>query len=173
MANNGLIIIGAGVYSTVAKEIAEDMACFGKIVFVDDRRDMTPDGSPVIGTSEDLKRLSKEYRNVVVAIGNAGSKLAIIEKIKNETDLNIVSLISPKAHVSASAKVMPGCIIEPMAVLNSFCSLGEGCIISAGAVVNHTCVCGDGVHVDCNATVSGCSQVPSKLKIESGDVYSK
>ena len=171
MVNNGLIIIGAGVYSTVAKEIAEDMACFGKIVFVDDRRDVTPDGSSVVGVTEDLKELSKEYRNVVVAIGNPKSKLAILKKIKQETDLNIVSLISPKAHVSASAKVMPGCIIEPMAVVNSFCSLGEGCIISAGAVVNHTCVCGDGVHVDCNATVSGCSCVPSMLKIESGDVY--
>ena len=171
MANGGLIIIGAGVYSTVAKEIAEDMACFSEIVFVDDRRSETPDGSKVVCTVNDLKALSKNYRNVVVAIGNAKSKLAILERIKQETDLNIVSLISPKAHVSKSAKVMPGCVIEPMAVVNPLCSLGEGCIISAGAVVNHMCVCGDGVHVDCNATVSGCSHVPSMLKIESGDVY--
>lgn len=173
MANNGLIIIGAGVYSTVAKEIAEDMACFGKIVFVDDRRDVTPDGSPVVGTSDDLKKLSKEYRNVVVAIGDPKSKLAFIEKIKQETDLNIVSLISPKACVSPSAKIMPGCVIEPMAIINPLSSLGFGCIVSAGAVVNHMCVCGDGVHIDCNATVSGCSHVPSMLKIESGDVYYK
>ncbi len=171
MANNGLIIIGAGVYSTVAKETAEDMACFSKIIFVDDRCNVTPDGSHVIGTSEDLKELSKEYRNVAVAIGDGKVRLAILEKIKLETDLNIVSLISPKAHVSSSAKVMPGCIIEPMAVVNPLCRLGVGCIVSAGAVINHSSVCGDCVHIDCNATVASCSNVPAKVKVESGKVF--
>lgn len=42
--NNNLLIVGAGIYSVVAREIAEDMGCFDKIGHVDDSRSETPDG---------------------------------------------------------------------------------------------------------------------------------
>ena len=171
--NKNLLIVGAGIYAVVASEIAVDMGFFDGIDFVDDEKKETPTGVQVVGTTHDLKKLSIQYDNIVVAIGNPAVRLALVERIKAETSYQIVSLISPRAYISPSAQVKQGCIVEPIAVVQSGCVIGEGCIISSGAVVNHASICGDGVHVDCNATVEGDCIVPAGLKICSGEVFRK
>lgn len=168
-----LLIIGAGIYGLVAKEIAESMGCFLRIDFVDDSAKEAPDGTLVIGTTQDLAELSKRYANVVVAVGNPEVRQKLIRFIEEETLLRLVTLVSPKAYVSPSAQIGKGCIVEPMAVVHTGCLLGKGCLICAGAVVNHGAMCGDWVQVDCNATVAGNTVVPSGMKIASGTVYEK
>lgn len=172
MIKGNLLIIGAGSYALVAAEIAEDMGCFDKIAFVDDRIKTLRNGTPVVGTTQDIARLAGEYCHIIVAIGNPQIRLSLIEKVKNTTTSNIPALISSKAYVSPTAKVMSGCIIEPMAVVQTSCVLEEGCIISAGAVINHESTCCRGVHVDCNGTVAAYARVPEGTKICSGEVYS-
>ena len=171
--NQNLLIVGAGIYGVVAKEIAESMKCFDKIAFVDDRAKTTPNGIEVIGTTEDIDNLAGEYNNVIVAIGNPEVRLSLIRKLEEETPCRIVSLVSPYAYVSPSAQIMKGSIIEPMAVIHTGSVIAVGCIISAGAVVNHASMCCDGVHVDCNATVAGMTLVPAGTKIKSGEVYDR
>lgn len=168
-----LLIVGAGIYGLVAKEIAESMGCFLRIDFVDDSAKETPDGTPVIGTTQDLPELPKRYANVVVAIGNPSVRQKLIQFIEEETLLRLVTLISPKAFVSPSAQIDAGCIIEPMAVVHAGCVLGKGCLVCAGAVINHASLCGDCVQVDCNATVAGNTVVPGGMKIASSTVYEK
>ncbi len=68
--NKNLLIVGAGIYGVVAKEIAESMGCFEKIAFADDNAKTTPNGISVIGTTKDIENLVCDYYNVVVAIGN-------------------------------------------------------------------------------------------------------
>ena len=58
--NQNLLILGAGVYGRVAKEIAESMGVFGKIAFIDDNAKTTPNGSPVIGRFSDVEPLASE-----------------------------------------------------------------------------------------------------------------
>ena len=169
--NQNLLIIGAGIYGILAKEIAESMGIFNKIGFVDDHAMRTPDGVPVIGTTKDLDILSAEYGHVVVAIGNPSVRKRLIRMIEEETSLELEILISPKAYVAPSAQLGKGCILEPMSVVHTGCILGKGCLVCAGAVVNHASVCGDCVQVDCNATVAGNTTVPSDIKITSGMVY--
>lgn len=171
MANGNLLIVGAGAYALLAAEIAADMGCFGKIAFVDDTIKTMKNGTQVVGTTRDIKRLAGEYSHIVVAIGNPKIRLSFLDEIQKETTCQIPALISPRAYVSPSAKVMSGCIIEPMAVIHTACVLEEGCIISAGAVINHESVCGRGVHVDCNGTVMGYVCVPAETKVCSGEVY--
>ena len=168
--NKNLLIVGAGVYGLVAKEIAESLGCFERIAFVDDKAKIAPDGTETVGRVSDIKNLVSEYGNVIVAIGNPEVRLGIIERIA-ELPCKTVSLVSPLAYVSYSAQLGTGCIIEPMAVVHTKCVLGIGCIVSAGAVINHDSTCCDGVHVDCNATVEGYSLVPTGKKIHSGEVY--
>lgn len=171
--NQNLLIIGAGIYGLVAKEIAESMGCFLQIDFVDDGAKKTPDGTPVIGTTHDLVALSRGYANVVVAIGNPEARQKLICFIEEETLLRLVPLISPRAYVSPSAQIGKGCIVEPMAVVHTGCVLGKGSLICAGAVVNHGAMCGDCVQVDCNAVVAGNTVVPGGIKVASGTVYEK
>jgi len=169
--DGNLLIVGAGVYALVTAEIAEDMGCFGKIAFVDDKVKTLQNGAPVVGTTRDIGSLAGEYSHIVVAIGNPEVRLSLLDRIRKETAFQIPALISPRAYVSPAAKIMDGCIVEPMAVVHTGCVLEEGCIISAGAVVNHESTCRRGVHVDCNGTVAGYMCVPAKTKIFSGEVY--
>jgi len=168
-----LLIVGAGIYGLVAKEIAISMGRFLQIDFVDDGAKATPDGTKVIGTTKDFAALSNRYDNVVIAIGNPEVRQKLIRFVEEETSLQLVTLVSPKAHVSSSAQLGKGCIIEPMAVVHTGCILGKGCLVCAGAVVNHASLCGNCVQVDCNATVAGNTSVPSGTKIPSGTVYEK
>ena len=66
--NQNLLIVGAGIYGVVAKEVAESMNCFEEIDFVDDHAKATPNGVPVIGTTADLDELATDYRYSIVAI---------------------------------------------------------------------------------------------------------
>lgn len=168
--NKNLLIIGAGVYGMVAKEIAESMGCFGKISFIDDERKLASNGEKVIGTTKDVEELIINYKNVIVAIGNPEVRIMLLHKLEEE-GFNVVTLVSPRAYVAPSATVMKGCIVEPMAVVHSGCVLATGCIVSAGAVVNHASTCYDGVHIDCNATVEGYTLVPAATKVNSGTVF--
>ena len=169
--NNNLLIVGAGIYGVLAKEIAESMRCFDKIDFIDDNAEVTPNGIAVKGKFCDLLDFSDEYQNIIVAIGNPKFRCELTEKIERGTKYNIATLVSPQAYVSPSAEIAVGCIIEPMAVVHTKCVLSRGCIVSAGAVVNHAARCGEFVHVDCNATVSGYCMVPAATKVFSGTVY--
>jgi len=169
--NRNLLIIGAGIYGLVAKEIAEDMGCFDHIAFVDDGANAAPDGTPVVGTSKELVSLSNEYAYTVVAIGNPAVRQMLLQTIENETLLQLAVLVSPKAYVSPSAQLGQGSIIEPMSVVHAGCVLGKGCLVCAGAVVNHAALCGDCVQVDCNATVAGNTVVPGGTKVNSNTVY--
>ncbi len=171
--NKNLLIVGAGIYGVVAKEIAESMNCFEKIDFVDDNRKETLNGIKVIGTCADIENLAATYNNIIVAIGNPEVRLSLLKKIEEETPCRIVTLVSPRAYVSPSAQIMKGSIIEPMAVIHTGAVIAVGCIISAGAVINHASMCCDGVHVDCNATVAGMTLVPAGMKIKSGEVYDR
>lgn len=171
--NKNLLIIGAGVYGLIAYEIAKSMNCFEKIDFVDDEKDATPNGMPVVGKIKDIYELNCQYSYVIVAIGNPDTRLFLLKKVEEETSFRIATLLSPKAYVAPSAQIFDGSIIEPMSVIHALSVIAKGCIISAGAVVNHASMCCDGVHVDCNATVAGMTLVPARTKIKSGEVYDR
>jgi len=171
--NKNLLIVGAGIYGIVAKEIAESMNCFEKIAFVDDEKETTPNGIEVIGTTADLDELATEYSNIIVAIGNPKARLSLINRIEEELPYATATLVSPQAYIAPSAQVYYGSIIEPMAVVHTGVIISKGCIISAGAVVNHASMCCDVCHIDCNATVAGQTVVPAGTKVESGVVFKK
>lgn len=166
-----LLIIGAGIYGLVAKEIAQSMGCFDRIAFVDDQAKEAPDGLSVIGTTADLPKLRDTFGSVAVAIGNPGVRLALLDRLAQQKQYRIERLLSPRAYIAASATVAEGCIVEPMAVVHALAVLDRGCLVSAGAVINHAARCQAAVHVDCNAVVPGMVVVPAQTKVGSGSVF--
>jgi acetyltransferase-like isoleucine patch superfamily enzyme len=93
-----LLIIGAGQYGMVAREIAESMKCFERIDFVDD---VYPSA---VGKICDIEKLIHEYDSAVVAIGNSKLRLNLIKRLC-EIGYEVPSLIHEKAYVSPSAKI--------------------------------------------------------------------
>lgn len=130
MTNKNLLILGAGQYGQVVKEIAEETGCFDKISFLDDNSEQA------IGKIDEYEDFVSEYSYAVVAIGNAELRLDYIQKLE-EACYRVAVLVSPRAYISKSAQLMKGTIVEPMAVVNANSTVAIGVFVCAGAVVNH------------------------------------
>lgn len=152
-----LLIIGAGQYGMVAKEIAESMKCFEKIDFVDDASDIA------VGKLGDIEKLIHEYDSAVVAIGNSELRLNLIKRLC-EIGYEVPTLIHEKAYVSPSAKIGMGCFIEPLAVVHTEVVVETGCIISAGVILNHNSVIHVGCHINCGSVVMARAEIDAKTR---------
>ena len=161
---NNLLILGAGQFGLMVKEIAESMECFDKIDFLDDKSELA------VGKLCDYANFLREYRYAVVAIGNPEIRLSYIQKLE-EACFIVAIIASPRAYIAPSAQIMKGSIIEPMAVVQANSVVAIGSIISSGAVVRHNAFVGDVCHVDCNAVVMSGSVGPAKTKAEACTVY--
>jgi len=162
--NNNLIILGAGQYGMVVKEIAEAMGCFDKIDFLDDNNGIA------IGKFDDYKKFAADYTKAAVAVGNPEVRRERIE-ILNAAGFDVVALIHPKSCVSPSAEISKGCIIEPFAVIQTFAKLGTGVIICAGSVVGHNSYVEDVCQLDIGSTVKPNSVLRKGTKLEAGCVF--
>lgn len=158
-SKENLLIIGAGQYGQVAREIAESMNCFDKISFLDDNN------PKAVGKMADYEKFVMDYEYAIVAIGNSALRLEFTEKLRI-AGYQIAKLISPMAYISPSSVIREGCIVEAMTVVNTEAELNECCFISAGAVVNHNSVLKKGCHINCHATVSSNAVVEAGQKID-------
>jgi acetyltransferase-like isoleucine patch superfamily enzyme len=163
---SNLLILGAGQYGAVAKEVAESLGVFNKISFLDDNNDKA------IGKLCEYEKFVGEYPNAFVAIGNADVRLEYIQKLE-EACFNVVILVSPKAYVSPSAQLMKGTIVEPMAVVNANSTICKGVFVCAGAVVNHNSFVGDVCQLDCGSVVGSNVILPAKTKLKYNEVFDK
>lgn len=162
-SKDNLLIIGAGQYGQVAREIAESMGCFDKISFLDDNSPKS------VGKIADYEKFIIDYEYAIVAIGNSALRLEFTEKLRIAGYL-IAKLISPMAYISPSSVIREGCIVEAMSVINTEAEIDECCFISAGAVVNHNSIIKKGCHINCHATVSSNAVVEEKMKLDYGQI---
>lgn len=161
--NKNLLILGAGQYGMVVREVAEDMGCFEKIDFLDDNNEVA------IGKLADYEKFCFKYRYAIVAIGDTEVRLAWIQRLE-EACYTVAIIVSPKAYISPTAQLMKGTIVEPMAVVHANAVVAIGCIISAGTVVNHDAFVGDACHCDCNSVVMAGTLVLAGTKVQCGEV---
>lgn len=164
--NNNLLILGAGGYGHVVREIAEDTGIFDKIDFLDD-------SSPLaIGKFGDAEKFLKGYPNAVVALGNAELRLGYIEKLR-AAGFQIPAIISPKAYVSNPAKIGNGTIVEPFSAVNANSEVGIGVLLRCGSVIDHNAKVGDFCYIDCGVVVKANNSVGFKIKIAANSVVEK
>lgn len=161
--NKDLLILGAGQYGMVAKEIAESMNEFSHIDFLDDNNPIA------IGKLNEYEKFSSEYHAAVVAIGNSELRLEMIEKLV-QCGYDVPVLIHSNAYVSPSASVGIGSFIEPMCVIHTGVMIGTGCIISAGTIVNHNAIVSDGCHLNCGTIVKARAVIESNIRTDYGKI---
>ena len=159
-----LLIIGAGQYGYVARDVAASTGMYETVDFADDQSE-----AALYTVQEALKR-GNEYRYAFVAIGSSEARERLTGAFAS-AGFKIARLISPKAWVSEGAELGEGCIVEPMAVVNNGAVLGRGTFVCAGAVVNHNAVVGSFCQCDCNCTVAARASVPDGIKISCGTFY--
>lgn len=154
-----LLILGAGQYSTVAKEIAEAMGMFDEIEFLDDN------SKAAVGKIKDIDKL--EYDAAFIAIGNP----EVREKLAYRVGEKLFALIHPKSMVSPSAVVGKGCIIEAGAVVGSHAEIGIATIVMSNVVVGHDAEIGSYCQLKYNSSVCERSSVPDKTKVDCNTVW--
>ncbi len=148
-----LLILGAGQYGFVAKEVAEAMGIFAQIDFLDDHNEAA------IGKLDDVEKV--EYDAAVVAIGNPIVRAKWLQKIDKPA-----TLIHPKAVISPSADIDEGVIIEAGAVISTGVTIGKGTIIMSNAVVGHNATVGECCQLKYSCTVPENCVVASQSKVD-------
>ncbi len=88
--NKNLLILGAGQYGTVVKEIAQSMGCFEKIDFLDDSYGIDNPNyhEEAIGKIEHSENYAGDYTFAIPAIGNPVKRLELIEKLEEQDSGN-------------------------------------------------------------------------------------
>lgn len=160
---SNLLILGAGQFGFMVKEIAESTGEYEKIDYLDDFNPVA------IGKLEELSGYANQYEYAIIALGNPDTRQIYFEKAKRH--FKMATLISPFAHVSKSSRIGLGAIIEPMAVIQSGSFVGEGCIVSSGAIVRHNAKVGSFCHLDCNSVIMSNMSLPDKTKLACLTVY--
>lgn len=161
---NNLLILGAGQFGMMVRELAEDMCCFDLIDFLDDNSEIA------VGKISDYLIFKEKYNSAVVAIGNPVVRERLVSMLEDAGYL-IADIISTDAYVSASAVLGKGVIIEPMAVLQKGAHVGKASIISSGAVLRHDSYVGSFCHCDCGSVIMSNSTVPDGTKVECLSVF--
>lgn len=156
---NSLLIIGAGGYGRLVKEIAQKVG-YKEIEFLDDNN------PNAIGPVNEIEKYKEKFDECIIAIGNAQIRENISCRVSN-----LATLVHPTAVVSESATIKKGCVIEANAVVNTEATINECTFICAGAVVNHNAKIDGFCQIDCNSVVSAGKTVLKGTKVNSCTVF--
>ncbi len=159
MNRETILLLGAGGHARSCIDVIEQEGRYivGGLVGLSQEVGSSVLGYPVLGTDSDLPALLPRFRWVLITVGQIKSPEARI-KLHDLLELSGCSLpviVSPRAYVSAHAKVGAGTIVMHGAVVNAGASIGRNCIINSQALVEHDAIVGDHCHIATAAVVNG------------------
>lgn len=149
-----MVIIGAGTYGSVIRELAESCG-YGVVGFLDDdaaKWGTDLDGLPVSGPISSALDDAAADLAVAVAIGNNTARLAwlLAAQLRGR---EIPCLLSPWAIVSPSAQIGDAVYLHPGSHVWTQARIGLGSILSPHATVAHHTVLGQACFVSTGANV--------------------
>lgn len=160
-----LLILGAGGYGKIVADLADQLGCYERIIFLDDGR-KSPD---ILGTCIDYARFADRDTDVYPAFGDNEFRMKWLNTLLRD-GFSVPTLVHPRAYVSPKAKLGAGTIVLPMAVVNTGVTVKAGCIINIGALIDHDSVIEEGVHLAPGAVVKAENRIFAGWKIESGQI---
>jgi sugar O-acyltransferase (sialic acid O-acetyltransferase NeuD family) len=163
-----LIVLGAGGHGRVVADAATTTGSWKTVCFVDDRAErLNVPGFEIVGTSADLERLAKSYKALVVGIGDASTRLQLMER-GTKSGFELPVILHRSAAVSTLASIGAGSVVFAQAAVNPGATLGRGCIVNTGATVDHDCYLDDGVHACPGVHLAGDVRVGARTWIGIG-----
>lgn len=169
-----LLLIGGGGHCRSCIDVIETTGRFqiAGIVDLNETTDADRLGYPWLGGDDALPTLLKQYRSVLITVGQVNSpdiRIALFEKL-SALGAEFPVIVSPLAHVSKHAEVQQGTVIMHGAIINATASVGENCIINSQSLIEHdTCVAAH-CHVSTGAKLNGDVHVDAGSFIGSGAV---
>lgn len=160
-----LLLVGSGGFGRVISEFAcGEYDC----AFVDDGHKLGEVicGVKVVGATKDLKRLYREYKKLVVTIGNN----KIREHLYKEAEAigyEFPNIIANNVYISEYAKVGHGCVFENNVSIQNGSVVGNGVILNPGVEIHHDSEVGNNVTIYTNSVVRTYAKVLDRAKIGS------
>lgn len=169
-----LLLIGGGGHCRSCIEVIETTGRFeiAGVVDLNETTDAARLGYPWLGNDDALPALLKQYRSVLITVGQVKSpdiRVALFEKL-SALGADFPVIISPLAHVSKHAVVKPGTIVMHGAIINASASVGENCIINSQSLVEHDASVAAHCHLSTGARLNGDVHVDTGSFIGSGAV---
>lgn len=154
-----IILIGGGGHCKSCIDVIEAEGRFeiAGILDIKEKKGDLIAGYPIIGCDDDLPALAGSFRYFFITIGqirNAEKRRGIAGKL-SELGAEIPVIISPLAHVSKHASLLPGTIVMHHALVNAGAVVGQYCIINTSALIEHDAQVGDYCHISTGAIVNG------------------
>ena len=179
MADPGLprcVILGGGGHASVLLDALLLAGTATPVAVLDtnpERHGRTVLGVPVIGDDRRLAALAADgVTHFVVGVGGVRDnqpRRRLFERAC-ASGLRPLTVVHPRAVVSAWAEVGGGSALMPGAIVNAGARLGVNVIVNSGAVVEHDCRVGNHVHVATGARLCSTVQVGDGAHVGAGAV---
>lgn len=160
-----LYIIGTGQHSTVVLDVIEQSQEYRRVFLVwergqEDALKVPPFDQYETISEDDFKEKADRSSGLSfhVAIGDNRVRERVAQRFLDE-GLSPVSVISPDAKVSGSAKVGLGVFIAPYSHVGPLASVGSFAIVNTSSNLEHHAVLGDFAHLGPGSCVCGAGTV--------------
>ena len=169
-----IVLIGAGGHCASCIDIIEQEAKFqiAGIIDIPDKLGTTLLGYPVIGSDENLSKLTEIHQYFLITLGQIKSpqrRIALFEQLL-QLGAKLPTIVSPRAYISRHAIVGAGTIVMHNALINAGATVGSNCIINSCSLLEHDAKVGDHCHISTGAIINGGTQIAECTFVGSGSV---
>jgi UDP-perosamine 4-acetyltransferase len=165
-------IYGAGLGARQALEIVRFRPDVQVVGLIDDNEALWGTalrGQPVLGGFEALKEgvLAGDIEAVALSF-HSQVRRKIFLRLKEALDVEIQTLVDPRAIVSDEVEIGEGCFIEAGATIGPGTRIGDGAILDLGVTVCHDCFIGPHCHLAPGCTLSGIVKLEENVLVGVG-----
>lgn len=134
---------------------------FQVIGFFDQGKPQRDYGCPWLGYTEEAEEVYRQYGQDAGLVISPDKPLVRrrLTAFFTGVGFRLETLISPLAHVSPTASIGQGCLVQSFATVSSYSTLGMGVRINTGGMVTHDCGVGDFTTIAPGAILLGYVQV--------------
>ena len=159
MLKEKILLIGGGGHCKSVIDVIESQNRFEIAGIVDKKEFMGQKilDYEIIGCDEDLETLFKEYKYVVITIGqllNANKRIELFDLVK-KIGYELPIIISSRAYVSKHARIEEGCVVMHDVIINASAAVEKNCIINTKALIEHDAIIKENCHISTGAIING------------------
>ena len=162
-----LLLVGAGGFGRVVMEHAIEQQY--DVAFVDDGYEVGTEvcGIKIVGHIEDLPTLIRDYKKLVVSIGNNKFRESVYKKAE-EIDYDFPNIICKSVYISPFAKVGNGVLLNPGVEIHHDGTVDDYTLIYSNSVVRTMAHIGKRVKIGSTCTISNETVIEEDQIIDDG-----